>query len=166
MTDAAGNVGSATQTLTITAGAAGDTGATGATGGDGLGRRRPGVDRPRGGHRSHGRWPRREPGSRAAPEHQARPEPTGATGPKGATGATGLTLSSAKLAVKHGKRVQVRVALSNPAKLTFTVMRGKQVVARMTIAHRKAGHSVLDLERQTQAAGSPPAAPTRSWSAR
>ena len=69
--------------------------------------------------------------------------PTGATGPKGATGATGPTLSSAKLAVKYGKRVQVRVALSNPAKLTFTVMRGKRVVARMTIAHRKAGHSVL-----------------------
>ena len=47
------------------------------------------------------------------------------------------------MAVKHGKRVQLRVALSNPAKLTLTVMRGKKVVATMTGAQHKAGHSVL-----------------------
>jgi hypothetical protein len=94
VTDAAGNMGSAMQTLTITAGAPGETGATG-------------------------------------------------PGRKGATGATGLTLSSAKLAVKHGKHVQVRIALSDPAKLTLTVMRGKKVVATMIVAHLKAGHSVL-----------------------
>jgi hypothetical protein len=107
VTDTAGNMGSATQTLTITAGAPGETGPTGAPGATGT------------------------TGS------------SGATGARGATGATGLTLSSAKLAVKHGKHVQVRVALSNPAKLTLTVMRGKTVMATMIVAQRHAGHSVL-----------------------
>jgi hypothetical protein len=37
----------------------------------------------------------------------------------------------------------VPVALSNPAKLTLTVMHGKKVVARMSFARRQAGHSVL-----------------------
>jgi len=76
VTDAAGNVGSAAQTLTVTDGATGAPGATGPTGA-------PGAPGPTG--------------------------PVGATGAKGATGPAGLTLSSAKLAVKHGKRVQVRV---------------------------------------------------------
>jgi hypothetical protein len=128
VTDPAGNVGSATQTLTITPGATGDTrpsgsaGATGPAGG-------PGATGTAGAAGSTG-----PAGGRGA---------LGATGAKGATGATGLTLSSAKLAVKHAKHVQVRVALSNPAKLTLTVVRGKKVVATMTVAHRKAGHSVL-----------------------
>jgi exonuclease VII large subunit len=47
------------------------------------------------------------------------------------------------LAVKHGKDLHMLVALSDPAKLTVTVMRGKKVVARMTFARLKAGHSVL-----------------------
>jgi hypothetical protein len=47
------------------------------------------------------------------------------------------------LAVKHGQHMQVRVALSDPAKLTLTVMRGKKVVARMIVAQLKAGHSLL-----------------------
>jgi len=119
VTDAAGNVGSAAQTLTITAGATGDTGPTGASGA-------PGATGPTG-----------TPGAPGATG------PTGARGPKGATGAAGLTLSLAKLAVKHGKSVQVRVALSAPAKLTLTVMRGNKVLATMTVAQRKAGHSVL-----------------------
>ena len=47
------------------------------------------------------------------------------------------------MAVKHGKHVQVRVKLSAPAKLTLTVLRGKKVVATMTVAQRKAGNSTL-----------------------
>jgi Ice-binding-like/Bacterial Ig-like domain len=146
VTDAAGNVGSATQTLTITAGATGATGATGSAGATGVtgsagttgAASGPGATGTAGGPGAPGATgPTGATGAKGVSGH------TGATGPKGATGATGLTLSSATLAVKHGKRVQVRVALSNPAKLTLTVMRGKNVVARMTVAHRKAGHSVL-----------------------
>ena len=37
----------------------------------------------------------------------------------------------------------MRVVLSNPAKLTLTVMRGKRVMATMIVAHRDAGQSVL-----------------------
>jgi hypothetical protein len=122
VTDAAGNVGSAAQTLTITAGTTGGTGAAGATGATGA-TGAPGATGPTG--------PAGAPGA------------PGPTGPKGATGPAGLTLSSAKLAVKHGKRVQIRVTLSDAAKLTLTVMRGKKVVARTTVAHRKAGRSVL-----------------------
>jgi len=33
--------------------------------------------------------------------------------------------------------------MSNAAKLALTVMRGKKVLAKMTVARRKAGHSVL-----------------------
>ena len=47
------------------------------------------------------------------------------------------------MAVKHGKRLQVQVALSDPAKLRLTVMRGKKVVATVPVAKHKAGHSVL-----------------------
>ena len=131
VTDAAGNVGSATQALTITAGATGDTGPTGASGA-------PGATGPAGSPGAQGATG--PTGTAGAPGATG---PMGARGPKGATGATGLTLSSAKLAVKHGKSVQVRVALSAPAKLTLTVMRGKKVLATMTVAPRKAGHSVL-----------------------
>jgi hypothetical protein len=52
-------------------------------------------------------------------------------------------LLSSKLSVKRGKHVQLRVALSNSAKLTLTVMRGKRVVAVMAGAQHKAGHFVL-----------------------
>jgi hypothetical protein len=137
VTDAAGNVGSAAQTLTIAAGAAGDTGATGAAGATG----------PAGGPGATGATgstgPTGGPGAKGATGPTGKPGAPGATGPKGATGATGLTLSSTKLAVKHGQQVQVRVVLSDPAKLKLTVMRGKKVVATMTVAQRKAGHSVL-----------------------
>jgi Ice-binding-like/Bacterial Ig-like domain/Collagen triple helix repeat (20 copies) len=134
VTDAAGNTGSAAQTLTITAGATGDTGATGATGAAGAtgatgSAGAPGVTGSPGATGATG-----APGERGAP---------GATGPQGAAGATGLTLSKAKLAAKHGKRVQVQVALSHSAKLKLTVKRGKKVVATVTVAKRKAGHSVL-----------------------
>ncbi len=118
-------MGSATQTLTITAGAPGDTGPTGAAGATG---------------------PTGAPGATGAAGAAGATGPTGApgaTGPKGAAGPTGLTLSSAELAVKHGKRVQMRVALSNPAKLTLTVMRGNKVMARMIVPQRPAGHSLL-----------------------
>jgi Ice-binding-like/Bacterial Ig-like domain/Collagen triple helix repeat (20 copies) len=146
VTDAAGNVGSATQTLTITAGATGDTGPTGAPGAPGDtgpagAPGAPGANGPTGAPGTPGaNGPTGAPGTPGANGPAGAP---GANGPKGATGATGLTLSPAKLAVKHGQHVQVRVALSNPAKLTLTVMRGKKVVATMTVAKRKAGHSVL-----------------------
>jgi hypothetical protein len=39
--------------------------------------------------------------------------------------------------------VQVRVALSSLAKLKLSVMRGKKVVATVTVARQKAGHTVL-----------------------
>jgi hypothetical protein len=134
VTDAAGNIGSATQTLTITAGATGGTGPTGAAGATG----------PEG---ATGATGSAGAGGTTGPEGAAGATgPTGApgaTGPKGATGATGLTLSSAELTVKHGKHVQVRVALSNPAKVMLTVLRGKNVVARIIVAQLRAGHSVL-----------------------
>jgi Bacterial Ig-like domain/Collagen triple helix repeat (20 copies) len=149
VTDAAGNVGSATQTLTITAGATGDTGPTGAPGATGP-TGTPGSTGASGATGSTGTaGATGTPGSPGATGPTGTPGAPGATGPtgargsKGATGATGLTLSSAKLEVKHGKDVQIRVALSDPAKLTLTVMRGKKVVAKMTVARRKAGHSVL-----------------------
>jgi hypothetical protein len=126
VTNAAGDVGSATQTLTITAGAtSGGTGATGAAGptGSAGGTGSPGPTGPAGNSGA-----------------------TGATGPAGSTGAAGairLSLLSSKLSVKRGKHVQLRVALSNSAKLTLTVMRGKRVVAVMAGAQHKAGHFVL-----------------------
>jgi hypothetical protein len=128
VTDAAGNAGSATQTLNITVGPPGETGPTGAPGAPGS-TGAPGVTGSTGTPGANG--PTGTPGA------------PGATGAKGATGVTGLTLSSAKLAVKHGKHLQVRVALSNRAKLTLTVMRGKTVMATMIVAQRHAGHSVL-----------------------
>ncbi len=161
VTDAAGNVGSATQTLTITAGAPGETGppgapgATGTTGGPGATGTTgapgatgttgaPGATGTTGAPGATGTTGAPgATGTTGAPGATGTTGPPGATGPKGATGATGLTLSSAELAVKHGKHVQVRVALSNAAKLTLTIMRGKKVVARMIFARVKAGHSVL-----------------------
>ena len=68
VTDAAGNVGSATQTLTITAGATGDTGPTGAPGAPGRHR----GHRGRGQHRTHGR-----PRSTGRERAQGRPRPQG-----------------------------------------------------------------------------------------
>jgi hypothetical protein len=124
VTDAAGNMGSATQTLTTTAGAPGETGPTGA----------PGATGPTGTSGA--------PSATGATGAPGATGATGATGPKGATGATGLTLSAAKLAVKHGQHVQVRVALSDPAKLTLTVLRAKTVIATIVTQHH-AGHSVL-----------------------
>ena len=161
VTDAAGNVGSATQTLTITAGAPGETGppgapgATGTTGGPGATGTTgapgatgttgaPGATGTTGAPGATGTTGAPgATGTTGGPGATGTTGPPGATGPKGATGATGLTLSSAELAVKHGKHVQVRVALSNAAKLTLTIMRGKKVVARMIFARVKAGHSVL-----------------------
>ncbi len=156
VTDTAGNTGSATQTLTITAGATGDTGPTGAPGATGP-TGAPGGTESTGAPGATG--PTGAPGGTAPTGAPGATGPTGAPratgstrapgvaedapGPNGANSATGLTLSSTTLAVKRGKQVQVRVALSNPAKLTLTVMRGKKVVATMPVAQCKAGHSVL-----------------------
>jgi Ice-binding-like/Bacterial Ig-like domain/Collagen triple helix repeat (20 copies)/FlgD Ig-like domain len=134
VTDAAGNIGSSTQTLTITAGTAGDTGPTGA----------PGATGPSGSPGATGtKGAAGATGSKGAAGATGPKGAPGATGPRGAAGATGLTLSSDKLAVKRGKDLQMRVALSDPAKLTLTVMRGKKVVANIVFPRRKAGHSVL-----------------------
>ena len=122
VTDAAGNVGSATQALTIAPGPTGDKGATGPAGDTGVA----GATGPAGG---------------AGPTGPAGA--AGAQGPQGPKGATGLTLSSSKLVVKHGKRLQMRVRLSDAATLTFTVMRGRKIVAQMRVAQRKAGDSTL-----------------------
>jgi hypothetical protein len=131
VTDTAGNVGSATQTLTITAGATGNTGATGANGAAG-------ADGPAGSAGAAG-----SPGPAGTPGAPGATGATGAPGAKGAAGATGLTLASSKMSVRHGKRVQVRVALSDLANLKLTVMRGKKKVAATSFARHKAGSSVL-----------------------
>jgi hypothetical protein len=141
VTNAAGDVGSARQTLTITTGTAGgalgpagptgntgptgpagSTGATGATGSQGASGTagNTGITGPA--------------GNTGVP---------GAAGPVGATGATGLSVLPSKLDVKSGKHVQVRITLSNAAKLTLTVMRGKKVVAITPGAEHTAGRSVL-----------------------
>ena len=134
VTDTSGNVGSATQTLTISAGPTGDTGAPGATGVTGS----PGATGPSGGPGATG-----PAGATGPPGSPGATGPKGDPGPKGDAGPSGLTLSSSKLAVKHGKQLQVQVALSDPAKLKLTVMRGKKVVATVAVAERKAGHSVV-----------------------
>jgi hypothetical protein len=131
VTDAAGNIGSSMQTLTITAGTAGGTGPTGAPGATGT-KGAPGATGTQG-----------SAGAKGSPGATGPTGAPGATGPKGAAGATGLTLTSAKFAVKHGKALHVQVGLSNRAKITLTVMHGKNVVASMTFARLQAGHSVL-----------------------
>ena len=143
VTDGDGNLGSATQMLTITAGPAGDTGPAGAAGATGSA----GATGPAGGAGSTGpaggagaTGPAGGAGATGPPGERGAP---GATGPQGAAGATGLTLSSTKLVAKHGKPVKVQLALSYPAKLKLTVMRGNKVVAKVTVAKRKAGQSVL-----------------------
>jgi hypothetical protein len=167
VTDTAGNVGSASQTLTITAGATGDTGATGATGpagsagatgpGGSAGATGPagiagatgpggsaGATGPAGSAGTTGRAG--DAGANGPAGSAGATGPAGSAGPAGrpgAKGTTGLSLPSSRLAVKHGVHVHVRVALSDPAKLTLTVMRGKKVVATMTVAQRKAGNSTL-----------------------
>jgi flagellar hook assembly protein FlgD len=47
------------------------------------------------------------------------------------------------LEVKHGKRVRLRLALSNPAQVTIAVMRGEKVVATTTSTRHRAGQSVI-----------------------
>jgi Big-like domain-containing protein len=182
VSDAAGNVGSATQTLTITAGASGGTGPTGAPGATGPSGA-PGATGPSGGPGATGSTgapgatgstggpgatgstgapgatgSAGGPGATGSTGGRGAPGATGPTGAKGATGATGLTLSSSTLAVKYGTHVQVRVALSDAAKLTLTVMRGKKVVAVITVAHSKAGHSVLTWNGKINRTFAPPGA--------
>ncbi len=140
VTNDAGDVGSATQTLTITAAAAGGgtgatgpvgaTGPTGATGSTGAaGRGSTGAAGPTGATGLSG-----PAGSTGA---------TGADGARGAAGATGLSLSIARSSVNQGKHVQLRVALSHAAKVTVAVMRGRKQVANMAAARHGAGHFVL-----------------------
>ena len=129
--DPAGNVGTATQTLTIaTAGSAGATGPTGPTGSTG-------ATGPT--------------GSTGA---------TGATGSPGATGSTGgpgsrrgsasarpprltLRLSAASFSGARGNHVRVRFVLNGPAKVTLTVLRGTRVVAKLSTTRLAAGRGSL-----------------------
>jgi Ice-binding-like/Bacterial Ig-like domain len=196
VTDAAGNVGSASQALTIAPGPTGDVGATGATGAAGAtgatgtagatgatgAAGATGIDGATGAIGATGATgaigatgsagaigvtgsagasgaggAAGVTGSAGATGSTGAPGPAGASGPAGspgaagatgptgapgAKGATGLTLASAKMSVKHGKAVQVHMALSNAAKVTLTVKRGKKVVATLHVA-RKAGSSTL-----------------------
>jgi Ice-binding-like/Bacterial Ig-like domain len=144
VTNAAGDVGSATQTLTINAvgtpgpvGATGGTGATGPAGGTGAtgATGSAGTSGPTGGPGATGSG-----GSTGATGLAGA---TGATGANGPDGAAGLSLLSSKLEVKSGKHVLVRVTLSNAAKLTLTVMRGKKVVYTTLGAQHTAGRSLL-----------------------
>ena len=162
VTDAAGNIGSASQTLTITGGPPGETGPTGPPGASGP-TGPPGASGPTGPPGTTGPTGPTGAGGATGPTGSGgAPGPAGAvgatgpaggagapgaagpSGPRGAAGATGLTLSSSKLAIKHGKHVLVRVALSNPAKVTVTVLHGKRVVATMIVARAHAGRSVLN----------------------
>jgi hypothetical protein len=128
VSDAAGNVGTASQTLTVSAaagpviGATGPAGAAGAAGATGPA----GAAGPTGATGAAG--------------------PTGATGASGATGntgGTGLSLSSAHYTVRHGKRVAVGLVLSAPARLTMTVSHGRKVVDRMTVMRTTSGRATL-----------------------
>jgi hypothetical protein len=121
--DPAGNIGSATQTLTIATPAPSGSGATGQTGGTGSS----------GGTGS-----------------------TGNTGHTGSTGSTGairrltVSLSAASFTAARGKRVQMPFALSGPAKVTFIVLRGKKVVAKLSTTLRKAGRGSLTWNCKTK----------------
>lgn len=129
--DPAGNVGTATQTLTVStaapdpAGATGPTGATGATGTTG----------PSGAAGATGAT-----GAAGAPGVAGSVDPAGGTG---GTGDTGLSLSSAHYTVRHGARVRVGFVVSAPATLTMTVTRGGTVVERMNVTRARAGRATL-----------------------
>jgi hypothetical protein len=131
VSDAAGNVGTASQTLTIVApagpvtGATGPAGATGSTGATGPA----GAAGPT--------------GATGATGATGPAGPAGPAGPTGNTGGTGLVLSSAHYTDRHGKRVQVGFVLSAPAKLTMTVTHGKKVVERMTVTRTRAGRATF-----------------------
>ena len=123
VTDPAGNIGNAIQILTL---ASSNSGLTGPAG---------------------------PPGHTGATGHTGQTGATGRTGATGQTGATGHTgasgraprplkvwLSGASFRVGHGRRLSVRFVLSGAADVSLTILRGKRVVARLRIAHRKAGH--------------------------
>jgi hypothetical protein len=135
VTNAAGDVGSATQTLTITAdGGTGATGATGSAGASGA-TGSAGASGPAGDAGTTG--------SAGSTGGTGLPGATGVTGADAPRGEAGLSLLSSKLEVKSGKHVQVRITLSNAAKLTLTIMRGKEVVATTPDTRHAVGRSVL-----------------------
>jgi hypothetical protein len=180
VTNAAGDVGSAMQTLTVTTGAsagapgpvgatgstgatgsaggtgatgaAGGTGATGAAGGTGATGAAGGTGATGAAGGTGATGAAGGTGATGAAGGTGATGVAGGTGPMGATGAggapnagraTGLSLLSSNLNVRYGKRVQVRIALTNPAKLRLTVMRNNNVVATTTGAHHGAGDFVL-----------------------
>lgn len=118
--DPAGNVGSASQILTIrlpaSSGGTGSTGATGSTGGIG----------------STGSTGQRGSTGDACGTGSARPGTR-----------LSVSLSAARFAAAHGKSVRVRFVLSGPAKLTLTVLHGKTTVAKLSATCGKAGRGWL-----------------------
>ena len=120
--DPAGNVGTATQTLTIaTAGSAGATGPTGPT------------------------------GSTGATGATGSPGATGSTGGSGSRGGSAsarpprltLRLSAAGFRGARGKPVRVTFVLNGPAKVTLTILRGTKVVAKLSTTRLAAGPGSL-----------------------
>jgi len=141
--DPAGNVGTATQTLTIattvSTGAAGPTGASGLTG-------TPGAS---GGIGAAG-----APGTTSAPGTAGVSGSTGAAGSTGGPGSTSgspsarpprltLRLSAASFSGARGNPVQVRFVLNGPAKVTLTILRGTRVVAKLSTRRLAAGRDSL-----------------------
>jgi hypothetical protein len=116
VTDPAGNVGSARQALTIAAKAPSGSGSPGQTGGTG------------------------QAGGAGS---------TGSTGQSGGTGSRRafprliVSLSAVSLRAARGRPVRVSFLLSGPANVTLTVLRGKRVVARLSIVRYKAGRGWL-----------------------
>jgi Ice-binding-like/Bacterial Ig-like domain/Collagen triple helix repeat (20 copies) len=160
VTNVAGDLGSASQTLTITtattgsatgptgpAGGTGPIGGTGATGSTG----EAGAAGVTGSAGTSG-----PAGSTGEPGVAGPMGASGANGANGATGARDLSLLSSRLEVKYGKQVQVRIALSNAAKLTLAVMRGKKVLATTPRALHRAGHCVLIWDGKIKREFAPP----------
>lgn len=123
--DPAGNVGSAGQTLTVVAAepGTGPSGPAGPAGPAGA----PGV-----------------PGPTGAPGIIGATGATGATGaPKGAPTDLTVLLAAANFRSLRGRALPLRFVVSGPAKVTFTLMRGRRAVAAVSVTRRSAGRGSL-----------------------
>jgi hypothetical protein len=127
--DPAGNVGSATQTLTVATDASSGSGATGS----------PGSPGPTGSTGSAGG--------------------TGSAGSTGSAGGTGSPAAGPRVTVwlwtadfkaVSGKRVKIPFVLSGPARVTMTILRGKTVVDEISTTLNKAGCGSLTWSGRTK----------------
>lgn len=151
--DPAGNVGSASQSLTVdpaapTAGPTGPAGPAGPSGPAGG----TGEAGPVGGSGPSGAVGGTGPaGADGAPGTSGARGATGTTGATGATGAPGGTAAGSRLTVllaassraRRGRRVQLRFAVNGPATVTVTLMRGTRAVARLSATRRSAGRGTV-----------------------